>query len=629
MKERVSKLLADTARIFMPPFSGLPFVMCCYFIFSYMAVPGNPVWRGDLPDPDDYTYLSHTLDWLQGQGWFDTVQHRMNPPEGTPIHYTRIAELPIAVVIMLFRSFHYSWQGAALLGSFLLPVIYLAALFAALRFAAARFANPDWARLASFIVMFANVLMFKFAPGQVDHHGLEAILIIISTGLTAQAFSSPNQIRWGAISALVLALALAVALETLPWIALTAAVIGLWAAFSGAKAARSTATFAVALFLPSAALLALIKPSAEFLQPDLLSYSIAYVALTGGIALALLAASAAARIHNIKLRLFFCGGIALALGALYLWRFPDLLVGPYGAMDKKLASLFFSNLEEAEPMTARFGFFKNLLLLVSPMLGFITSLVFLRQSKDEKKWSWLLISSLLAAAIALAFFYQIRMLAYAQLFAVIPLVTLTEHGWVWVAAHHEDRLRFLAEIGLILLVGPLTSVLLPALQDGRSFNTGIVLFPAQTFDDSCEMRSIEKLLTSSPYAARAPLRIVNMIDQGPELLFRTPHEVLSAPYHTNVRGNLDALDFFSTTDAAQAEQIARRDGINLVVMCRNIPDMYLQGAGPHYVIFPNGEIRMRPNDSFAGQLAFHKIPGWLTEISVPKPSNYLLFEVKQ
>jgi hypothetical protein len=40
-------------------------------------------------------------------------------------------------------------------------------------------------------------------------------------------------------------------------------------------------------------------------------------------------------------------------------------------------------------------------------------------------------------------------------------------------------------------------------------------------------------------------------------------------------------------------------------------------------------VKMRPNPSFAGALAFHRAPDWLTEIPAPGNSNYLTFEVKQ
>jgi hypothetical protein len=633
LRQRLSDFFASVARVFMPPFTGLPVVMWCFFVFAYIALPGNPVWLGDLPDPDDYTYLTQTLDWLQGQGWYDNVQHRMDPPltgiGGVPIHYTRLAEMPIAASLMLFRLFHYSWHGAALLASFLLPVIYLGVLFAALRWAAARFVAPGWAALACFIVMFGNALMFKFAPGQVDHHGLEAILTITALGLAAQMFATPTKIRWALACGFTLALATAIALETLPWMTLISAAIGLWCLAQGRPAMRATVVFALSLAASNIGLLVLIKPPPDFFQPDLLAYSAAYVVLAAAITKALLIAAGLGWLKDIRLR-FVLGGIsALALGALYLWWFPDLLAGPYGAMDKRLAALFFANLEEAEPMIERYTLYQTLLCLAPSLIGLAASLSFMREAQGEKKWSWGMCAALLTTALALAAFYQIRVLIYASLFSTLPLTMLVVRGWDWIGERCEGRDRFWAEIALILLIGPLTAVLLPALQDGRSFNTGVVLFPAQTFDDTCQMRGLEKVLTATPYADRAPLRIINMIDSGPELLFRTPHAVLSAPYHTNVHGNLDALDFFSAPTAAQAQALASRDGIDLVVMCRDVPDMYLAGEGPHYVKLPDGEKRMRPNSSFAGQLALRNIPGWLTEIPVPQPANFLLFEVKK
>ncbi len=623
----MAKFFDDVARIFQTPFSGLSVVMWFYFVFSYFAMVQCPIWRGNLPDPDDYTYLSQTLDWLQGQSWFDNVQHRMSPPEGVAIHYTRFAEMPIAGVIMLFRLFHYSWRGAALLGSLVLPVVYLGVLFAALRGAAVRLMASDWVGLTAFVVMFSSVLLSKFSPGQVDHHGVEAILTITAIGLTVHAFARPDQTRWAVAAGAALALSTAIALEVLPWMALTAAIVGLWTVASGVKAARSAASFGLSLLATGAALLALDKPMASILQPDLLSYSIAYVALMGGIALALVVAAGATVIQKTAVRFIVSGGVAIILGAVYLRHFPALLAGPYGAMDKRLAALFFANLQEAVPLSKRFPVVKASYLLIPSIAAFVASLSFARVAQDYKKWGWFLMASLLGASLALTVFYQVRVLMYVQLFAVIPLAACVERGWSWIAAKYQGRQRFWAEIVLVLAVGPLMAIFLPAVQDGRAFNTGMLLFPAQSFDSSCEMTGLAHLLNAPPYADRK-LRLMNMTGQGAELLFLTPHEVMAAPYHTNLRGNIDSIDFFLTTDAAQAEKIARRDGINLVVLCRNIPDMYLEGKGPHYVSFPDGGVRMVENASLAGQLNLHKAPSWLTEIPINQPSNYLLFEVK-
>ncbi|MDE2029034.1 MAG: hypothetical protein KGI97_00555 [Alphaproteobacteria bacterium] len=627
LRDEVGKFFAGVARIFMPPFAGLPLIMWAFFIIAYVALPHYPAWHGDLPDPDDYTYLSQTLAWLHGQNWFDNVQHRMNPPFGVPIHYSRIAEMPIAACIMLFRVFHYSWRGAALFASFLLPVIYLGFLFAALRWTAAKLASPDWARLSAFIVMFAAAYLFKFAPGQVDHHGLEGILTIVAVGAVVRMFERPERIRWGALAGFVLALALAIALETLPWLAIIATAIGLWTVAERRKTARGATIFSVSLFVTSVACLALDRPVADILTQDILVYSVTYVYLTGGIALALLCAAAVSGMKNARLRWLIAGVVAVGLGVAFFMRFPALLVGPYGAMDKTLAKLFFANLQEAIPLLDRFTPFQQVLRLGTSLIGLAACVVFLRRTTGDKKWAWGLVAALLAAAMGLAVFYQVRVLLYATLFAVLPLTFFAERGWAWIGAHYEGRKRFWAEICLVLLLGPLTGVLFPALQDGRSFNTGVFLFPAETFDDSCYFPGLDRFLDQPEYAARAPLRIMNMMDSGPEILFRTPHAVMAAPYHTNVRGNLDSLAFFSATDMAKAHQIAKTDDIDFVVMCRDIPDMYLAGKGPHYVVYPNGEVAMKPNASLAGQMAFHHAPAWLEEISVPPMLGYQLFSV--
>jgi hypothetical protein len=630
MKNRLLTFFSDVGRVFMPPFKGLPFIAWVYFVLSYWAVPHNPVWGGDLPDPDDYTYLTQTLDWLRGQNWFDNIQHRMAPPEGVAIHYTRLAELPIAALITLFRSFHYSWNGAALLSSFLLPVLYLGGLFFALDKSAARLINPNWTGLTPVIALFASALMSKFAPGQVDHHGLEGILIILATGFAYGVFARPSEIRWAILCGLALALATAIALEVLPWLSLISAILGFWAVVIGKPSRASILAYALSLFVGSICFLFLERPLSEIATTDLLSYSIVYVELTAGIAFALLGTVILAPIANMRVRMIACGLIALLSAGFYLAFYPALFSGPYGAMDKRLAQLFFDNLEEAEPLIDRFSLYKIIVTYVPLLIALATSVFLVLEGKkgDQKKWGWLLNAVLLSVSLTLALFYQSRVLIYALLFALVPLTAFCEYGWQWIGRGFVGRPRFWAEIGLLMLIGPLSSVLLPALSDERSFSGGVMLFPAQGFDDSCAMHDLVKILNKPPYAERAPLRILNIIDQGPELLFRTNDMIMSAPYHTNVRGNLDALDFFSATEQAEAEKIIRKDGINLVLLCRRIPDMYLHAKGPHYVLTPDGAVKMLPDDSMAAHLALHESPAWLQEVPLASTSNYVMFEVK-
>ncbi|MDD3028926.1 MAG: hypothetical protein PHS57_01400 [Alphaproteobacteria bacterium] len=648
LRRRIQAFFGDVLKVFQVPFAGLPVVVWAFVVISAIVLPYNAVWLGELPDPDDYTYLTQTLDWLQGQSWYDNVQHRMSPPEGVPIHYTRLAELPIAAVIGMFRLLGYSWRGAALLGSYLLPVLYLGVFFYVSRKVAERFVSPSWARLTAFVALFCPALLWKFSPGQVDHHGLEALLLMGALGLVAQTFSHPEKRRWPLFAGGVLALSVAIGLETLPWMCLIVAVVGFWAVWTGTKAARSAILFGAGLFGFGAAFLFLVRAPSVVLQEDILSYSSVYVLLMAGAWLSLIVAAGASFLSfrfgvkespkffwkrsspflgTLAFRLLLTGGAAAVLGALYLHHVPALLEGPYGAMNKTLASLFFANLEEAIAMVDRYSFFKVAIRAFLPVLALIVSVKLACRTRDDKRWAWIMLAVLLAASVNLALFYQVRMVIYAQLFSIIPLVALAENGWAWIGTRFEGRRRFWAEIGLIVLIGPLTGVFLPSLFDGRAVNPGLILFPAQQVNHACTIQGIKPILNGTPYDKR-PLRIMNLIGEGPALLFYTPHEVMSAPYHTNVRGNLDTLEFFSTTDPNKAEQIARKNKIDLVVVCHNVPDLYLNGSDPHYVALPSGGAQMLPNESFVGQLAQDRVPAWLRKIPFSQGLNYSIYEVQ-
>jgi hypothetical protein len=50
-------------------------------------------------DGDDQMRLVQVRDWLAGQGWFDTRQHRVLPPDGISMHWTRYVDLGIAAIL--------------------------------------------------------------------------------------------------------------------------------------------------------------------------------------------------------------------------------------------------------------------------------------------------------------------------------------------------------------------------------------------------------------------------------------------------------------------------------------------------------------------------------------------------
>src|ERR1700722_4007625 len=286
---RNNKLLRPVFAIFQPPFEGLWLVALLYYAWCFIIYPHSPILRGDLPDTDDYMYLNQVLDWMKGQGWYDNIQHRLDPPPngstgGVPIHFSRFAQLPMAGLIYVIELLGLGPKGAATLMAAFYPLMLLGVFFIAVRWLAASFLPKEWTGITAFVALFATGTMFMFQPGHIDHHGLIVILVTLTLGCAMRMMQNPEQSRWGFYAGLLMALALTIALEVLPWMLLISGWLGLWAMAKGGPAARNGLAYGLALYLGSLIALALTRPPEGFLIFDVLSYSIVYVILTGSIA---------------------------------------------------------------------------------------------------------------------------------------------------------------------------------------------------------------------------------------------------------------------------------------------------------------------------------------------------------
>ncbi len=612
---------------FIPPFGELWAIVLLFYIWCYLVHPGSVILRGNLPDPDDYMYLTQVLDWLNGQSWFDNVQHRLNPPAGVPIHFSRLTQLPMAISIWVLHRLGMSGLAAATLTAVIEPLALFAGLLLSLRWLAKSFMPANWSGVTAYVTLFCTGLTFMFQPGHVDHHGLVVLLVVLVLGFIAQALREPEDIRWSVIAGVLLAFGLTVALEILPWLLIISIWVGLRGVIKGGKTARSSLYFGQALYIASTTFLILTRPFATLLVPDILTYSIVYVILTAGIAISF-ASVACMTEASIKGRLILGIGMAAVLGLFFLHFFPQIISGPYGAMDPALAKIMFSSIGEAEPLSAQsVSWAETLLRVMGGLIALAVAARFLNRATADARWLWALIVVLLVVGLLLTIFYQYRFIGMMEVFSIIPLSALLQRGFAWVGRQLQGRKKVYAEIGLLLLVGPLPMVLLPAVVDGRSFNEGVLLFPVEESDQRfCDMHVLEHVLNDPKLYGDKPHIIMNMMGSGPELLFRTHHEILSAPFHMNVEGNIDSTTFFSTTDPTAAEAILRRHHTDLIVMCRLLPKIYLsRGSAPPRAA--TGKIEIPPTATFAERLMLGDIPKWLKRVSMPGLTNYVLFEV--
>lgn len=630
----MSRLASFAARSLSPAGIGLVWVSWIYFLLSFVLIPSSLIWRGLMPDTDDYLYMTQALDLLHGHDWFDPMQYRMNPDAGTFIHFSHLLAGFYALCVTALQGL-LGTAGAATVTVGILPPLFFLAYMFAIRWAAIPLVGLSWASITAPLALFGVYTDFHFSPGHVDHHGLEVMWSIIATGAALRMVSDPSRLRWPLVAGVFNAIGLVVALEYLPFLAVFGVVIGLWSVVQGGRATRAASLYALAATAMSFCFLALTKSPAHIFDADVLAYSFVYVLLIAGMGVcyggvALIGA------QKLGVRLLVGGGLALGLAIGFLWRFPALKAGPYGGMDPELAKLMFDSISEALPVVRSDDPALNIILTLSwPLLATVTAIwAFYRapqqqQNPQAARWHWLIVGSAVGSAFLLAAFYQNRILSYAQSFSALPLAFLLRQGWQAASLRYTGAALYTARVGLLLLTGPLLTILLPALDDGRSFNKGVLLFPNQTIVDmTCDQRALDDMLSLPAYYGNRPRVIMNTLNEGAELLFRTPHKVLAAPYHTNVSGNLDSAAFFRTEDPNEAEHIARRRGVELVVLCKTVSSMYVPTDDDNKVdLDEKGDVMPFADESFAQQLTTGKIPNWLKPVIFPLLGQMLLFEV--
>ena len=620
-----SKLMQSVHKAFLPPFNGMGVLVWVAFVWVFLMDPSSALLAGSFIDSDDYIHLVRVIEWLQGQSWFDPVLHRLAPPEGVAIHYSRIAELPLAAFIWPLHAVGLDWLSAAYVAAALYPLILLGCFLVALRWLAEPAIGDLWARVSAFVAVFTASVTFQFLPGRVDHHGLAVIVIVLALGAVLRLTQTPSNLKVAALAGGLLAFGQSIAMETLPWMILFSLWVGGWLIIKGRVFATAAIVYGLTLYVLSALLLFLAVPFADYYSLNPLSFSYLYVLLSGLIALVFLLTGLASFIGGFAVRAGVGAVLSCFLAAAFWLHFPALRVGPYGGMDREMADFFFVHISEAVPLARQAPSYGYLLALLSlPLTGAVASLVAMTRAEGQKIWQWLFFFVLILVALLLALSYQRRVILYACLFSLVPVAELLRSGWAYAAERWKGSRQLLVKAAFVALAGPLQMLLVFVLAN----QSGLSLVSQQTPEIKVRQGvALWQMLTLPEYYGDRPRLIMNTINEGAPILFHSAHSVMAAPYHTNVQGNRDAMKFFRASTSEEARALLKRTGAELVLMPSLLPSLYRSGLLPAEQI--DGQHDETKVVTFARQLVEGSIPAWLKPIEMPFMGDMLLFEVKK
>ena len=548
-------------------------------------------------DNDDAMRMVVVRDFLSGQNWFDHTQYRMNTPFGADMHWSRLVDLPIAVVELLARPLVGAAQAEVVAG-YVWPSILLA-MFIWLSGRLARLmVGPEGVLPGMLLSAFSIVTFTEFNFGRVDHHSVQIILTQVFAICTISALRQPV----AAIAAgLAVATSLAIGIETLPVVVAGIVIYGLVYVASPLHV-RAVRNFGLSFGLGTVVHLAIALPPGLWLVPACDAISIVYVAAALAVGLGLFGLSLlplGSRPWPWRLgAAVTTGGAALAL---VLALFPQCLAGPYAAVDPWLVTYWLADIGEAMPL---FGVIAQqpAFVVATTIPATLALLVYAYaawRTRGLERGGWLVMLALLVVIVGVALL-QVRSMR------ISVAVLSPACGYLVLAsrARYLRRTTVLSMLGLIGgwlgFAGLLWAALVQQVVIHLPTQAGArIVASAEVDRDKCLAPGAFADLRGMP-----PERIMAPIDLGAFMLLYTDHTIVAAPYHRNNRGLLDTYHFFNGP-IGEARSILDARGIGLVVTCDALPEMNgLPDAAP---------------DAFVHLARTKALPPWISEVKHDGP----------
>ncbi|MFZ1814670.1 MAG: hypothetical protein WBO55_10980 [Rhizobiaceae bacterium] len=575
---------------------------------------------GAMPDTDDFVRLQQVRDFMSGQGWYDLVQHRMDPPFGADLHWSRLVDLPIAGLIWFFNLFAEPALAERIVLLVWPTLLLVATVLVVVRICLA-LAPRHNALLSVLFTVTCITALVEYAPGRIDHHSVQILLFCLALlGLVE------SRKPWGGLLlGASIAASLSVGLESVTLFPLMLAWVSLGWVWGSDRGGRNLLATAIGLAVATLILYPLNYAPSQWLvarcDANSLVYLCANLAIAAGFALLAwqtprLTLADWKKTALVRLASGAVLGVAI-LGGL-LAAFPHCAQGPLGEMGSELTQRWLVHVAESMTMIDQLQEFPELWFYGIGYCTFLTiigALILWKRGRQNPE---------IAAVYAIfVLSYLSSFLLYRGLrigvFASIPICVLAaEISWNWLQSKNFSLRPFPAMVQtavVILLLSPVwltagsvafpnqrsQAVVTQAIADARQGDE-VPDWKKEEFHAICNLQSQYERLGSLPSAY-----VMGDINSGAAILAFTDHAVVGGPYHRNGKAILDIMDFFET-DLQKPERIARDRAVDYVAWCdlgRPLTQEQLAG------------------DNLAVHILQGTQPAWLEKLSTPQERLFL------
>lgn len=479
---------------------------------------------------DDLTRLAQVDALLDGQGWWDLSMRRLGI-EGVAMHWTRHVDA-------LFLAVGGGIDSLRPLALVALPLLLALAAFVLVGRIARELGGAP-AVPAAMLLLLASVLTHaQFAPGRIDHHGLQIVLVLLGV---LGVLRLPSR-GWALVTGGAVGVSLSIGLEQ---VALVGGILlGVLVVARRGLSRRETDAMAVALLAGSVVGSLLFAPPMRLTEVACDVFSLPHLVVVAGVASGLVVAGRVRARVWVLLGAWAVSGVA---GLLVAPRCAD----PYADVAPLLADLWLGNVREAQGVVALLGTRPGFALAVVVPAVVSVGWVLSRSVRDVDDEAWLRVLPALVLGFG-AGLIQLRAASAASALGAAVIGT--------VFARWRDRLDawpVVSRAGVMAVVAALVSGLIPlvagSIVDGGPEGDASLVDCAVGLDGG----GVEGTVL-------AP------IDLGPHLLARTDARVLAGPYHRNTEGNLLAWTLLGGDPDGDA---VRAEGISWVAYCEGMAEV--------------------------------------------------------
>ena len=605
----VESSIADNGNL--PRWARYGYAVPLYFlvvvaVLALLNLPGATDYVG--ADNDDTMRLVEVRDFLAGQGWFDLHQYRLGLSAGTLMHWSRLIDLPIAALILLFGTFlaPLKAEAAALL---VWPMFLALPLLAAMGLAGWRIGGAQAMHVSLGLTAILIIATNRFLPGAIDHHNVQLVLVATMAAMLVDRTYSAFSLSIAGIAA---ALAIAIGAETMPVIATVCVLVAALWALRGEAYRAAAQGFALSIAVTvTLAFFGTVPPQLySRVTCDNLSLGFYGITAVGGAALFMAATFASTASRPARFAVLALAGLAVAGSALVLA--PQCLQNPLANLDPLLVSLWLDGVSEAksgmEQMRLEPGSFGGFYAA-----GFFAAVVcFFRVLRRDRAELHMILLSLVAISWAVAA-VQVRGAIFANLMSVLPLSLLVTE-----LRRNANRDPKNLRAGFTYLAGALMAVPAFWAVDGVLAAEGAPgLLNRLSIVDGAGERGASKDCISQTALRQLtgldPVTVAGPSDSGAAILRFSRHRVLSGPYHRDQGGMLTEMHI-GLAKPSEAEAFLRGAEVGILAYCASNPQTKTLA-------------RMKPDGLYAALQKGH-VPAYLEALEQDESSGFTLYRVK-